>query len=358
MIRVRSVDAAAEWDEILMSQDGSAEDGPSSATDAMPGPHALQSWTWGELKARWGWHVQRLVVESAGQPVAAAQAMWRRVGRLPLRIGYVPKGPYVPGGSPAAWAVALEAIETWAKAERLAFVKIDADVPADERLVLDERRRRGWRPSAEQIQFRNTMRTDLRVGADALMAGMHPKTRYNIRLAQRRGVRVRAAGHSGIPAALELYRETAARQNFAIRAPAYYRDAWSAWLEAGMGEILLAELDGEPLAAAVPVRFGHTAWYLYGASSNARREAMAAYAVMWEALAWARTEGARTFDWWGGPDSLDTSDPLWGVYRFKLGFGARFDEQAGAWDFPSHPVLYRLYRAAAWARATARARLG
>lgn len=373
MIAPTQIEGTEVWDELLRSL---AERGEGAA------PHVLQSWTWGEVKSRWGWNVDRLAFMSNGRPdatasenatgaatfpvattsavaiapttSAAAQLMSRRIGRTPIRVGYVPKGPVVPSLDPAEWSGVLEMIERWAISRRLAFVKIDPDVPADASSLLAAWRERGWRPSEEQIQFKNTLRSDLSPGPTTLLSGMHSKTRYNIRLAERRGVKVRAAGHAGIETALKLYQGTAARQGFAIRAPDYYRDAWESWIDSGLAEVLIAELDGEALAAVVPVRFGDTAWYLYGASSDSFRGVMAPYAAMWSALVWAMELGCKTFDWWGGPDALEPADPMWGVYRFKQGFGARFDAQAGAWDFISNAPTYALYRGAVRARSFAR----
>ncbi len=344
-MRSRPIENQVAWDELLLTLADQNSGAPV---------HVLQSWTWGEVKPRWGWQVERLAFEVDDRPVASAQLMWRRIGRSPIRIGYVPKGPFVPSFDPEMWSPVLDAIERWAVSRRLAFVKIDADVPADATELLAARQARGWHPSDNQIQFRNTMRSDLKPGSDALFGAFHAKTRYNIRLAERHGVVVRSAGHAGIEPALRLYQETARRQGFAIRAPEYYRDVWTSWLEASLAEILVAELNGEALAAAVPTRFGNTAWYLYGASSDRMREAMAPHAVMWAALSWAIQGGCETFDWWGGPDSLEPSDPMWGVYRFKHGFGARFEVQSGAWDFPSNSVAYTLFRAASSLRSLTR----
>ena len=340
------IGTAEAWDPLLVDLE-------ERRTVAAP-PHVLQAWEWGEVKSRWGWKVERMSFELGGQPIAAAQAMWRRVGGLPLRVGYIPKGPFVSTNEPEAWTHVLGAIESWSRDRRLAFVKMDADVPADQEALLATWRERGWSPSSDQIQFRNTMRSDLRPDESVILAAMKSKTRYNIRLAERRGVTVRSAGLEGIETALDLYRETGERQGFAIRALDYYRDAWSSWLRAGRAEVLLAECEGRVLAAAIPVRFGGTAWYLYGASSDQMREVMAPYAVMWAAIQWARSSGCHDFDWWGGPETADPADPLWGVYRFKLGFGARLDDQAGAWDFPSRRVSNAIYRGAAKAHSVSR----
>jgi lipid II:glycine glycyltransferase (peptidoglycan interpeptide bridge formation enzyme) len=272
----------------------------------------------------------------------------RRAGRLPLAVGYVPRGPLLrQADDPDAWAGVLAGLEAWARARRLVLLKIDPDVPAAATAVEDAWRARGWISSAEQIQFPNTMESDLSGGPEALLAAMKPKTRYNIRLAERRGVTIRAGTTDDLPAFFALYAETARRNDFAIRVPEYYIDAASHFLAAGDAALLLAEREGRLLSGVVPVAYGPTTWYLYGASADEGREHMASYLAQWASLEWAVARGCRRYDWWGGPTGLDPSDPLWGVYRFKDGFGARWVRQLGAWDYAPSPLLHRLYRLAA-----------
>lgn len=319
-------------------------------------PHLLQSAAWGRLKARWGWTVDRFLWPPApgtadGSPAAAAQVLTRRLGRLPLTMGYVAKGPLVAERPDASgWRQALEDLAAWARRKGLLYLKMDADVPRDRQDVAALWRDLGWRPSTEQIQFPHTMRSTLQ-GDEAMLAAMHPKTRYNIGLAGRREVTVRDAGVAGIEAFLALYGVTGRRAGFGLRSAAYYRDLITDFHRRGQGTVLLAERDGEPLAAVVPVTFGATAWYLYGASGETGREHMPAFLAQWESLRWARDRGCRRYDWWGGPDPDDPADGLWGVARFKAGFGARFAPQLGAWDLPLRRRAYGLYRRLAdWRR--------
>lgn len=315
---------------------------------ARPSPHVLQAWDWGELKERWGWSAVRLAWGDDGAEWAAAQVLVRRIGRTPVRVGYVPKGPFVAEGgrAAAAWSAVLEDLEAMARRRRLAVLKIDPDVALDRAELADLWRGRGWRPSDDQIQFPNTMRSALPDStglalADvdaALRATYRPKTRYNVGLSERRGVRVRRGDERDIESMLGLYALTARRQRFAIRAGDYYRDAWSSFLRAGRAVVLLAERDGAALAGVIPVRFGRTVWYLYGASADDGRSDMAPHAAMHAALLWAAEQGCRVFDWWGGPtDPADPHDALAGVARFKEGFGARWAPQLGAWDFAARP---------------------
>jgi lipid II:glycine glycyltransferase (peptidoglycan interpeptide bridge formation enzyme) len=230
-------------------------------------------------------------------------------------------------------------------------LKIDPDVPAEAEAVAAEWRQRGWRPSPEQIQFPNTMVSDLSGGRDALWAGLKQKTRYNIRLAERRDVRVRRGGEADLATFYGLYAATAARAPFAIRSREYYLDAWTMFLRQDRAAVLLAEREGRALAGVIPVAFGDTAWFLYGASADEGREHMPAYLAQWASLEWAIERGCRAYDWWGGPTRLEEDDPLWGVYRFKEGFGARWRPQLGAWDYPSDPARAAAYQALSRLRA-------
>lgn len=342
-----------------------------AAVAAMPAPHLLQSAAWGALKRRWGWEAERFVWpagSAAGSglsapqqplgpdlrapraaptdprpPAALAQVLLRRIGRLPWQIAYVAKGPLLAGDEAEAWRVPLQDLGRWARSRRILYVKMDPDFPRERHDVAALWRSLGWRPSSEQIQFPHTLRS--RLADDAtLLAGMQAKTRYNIGLAQRRGVTVREAGPAGLPAFLRLYEATGRRAGFGLRAPAYYEDLIADFLARGMATLLLAEREGQALAAAVPVAYGGRAWYLYGASADLGREHMPAQLLQWACLRWARDRGCTVYDWWGGPDPDDPADPLWGIGRFKMGFGAGPAAQMGAWDLVLRPLAFGLFR--------------
>lgn len=340
---MRPITESDRWDEIVLS---------------LPRPHLLQSRAWGDVKARWGWRVYRFAWGQPGREQAVAQLLVRRAGQLPLALGYLPRGPLLADLDDAGlWDRVLGDLERWARSRRLAVVKMDPDVPADAQAVEALWRRRGWRASDEQIQFPNTMVSDLSGGEAALWAAMKQKTRYNVGLARRRGVTVRSGGLGDLDVLFDLYAATAQRTGFALRTKAYYLDAWSMFLAQDQAAVLLAEREGEALAAVFPVAFGDTAWYLYGASADAGREHMPAYLAQWASLEWALARGCRRYDWWGGPTLLEESDSLWGVYRFKEGFGATWVPQLGAWDFAPLPALFRAYGLLARARHGALARL-
>ena len=367
-MQITSVDDARAWDAALL---------------ALPDPHILQSWAWGEFKSRHGWHATRLLFEEGGKAVAAASVLRRKLPRLPrlpglpLSILYVPKGPALHWSDAGLAQRVTQELARLARRERALFVKIDPDVyysaeapgfgsrPTNAIEIDRLLESLGWRTSAEQIQFRNTLLLDLERPEDGLLAAMKQKTRYNVRLAARRGVRVRSIGagdgrearESALSRFYQLYAETGKRDGFVIRPPEYYRDAWGTFLDSGLAQLFLAEFEGEPIAGLILFVFGTTAWYMYGASSNRERQRMPNYLLQWEAIRWAREQGCALYDLWGAPDVLDESDPMWGVVRFKLGLGGELARGLGAWDYPVNRAGYWLYTAVmprylAWLRAS------
>ncbi|MCC6166714.1 MAG: peptidoglycan bridge formation glycyltransferase FemA/FemB family protein [Caldilineaceae bacterium] len=322
------------------------------------GAHVLQSWEWGSVKAQTGWQAARWAwYDPAGAPVAAAQLLTRRpADGLPPAVGYIPKGPTLDWSDVKLAEQVLAQIEAQARRTGCLFVKIDPDVEeyADGGIRLRNLlKRRGWRFSADQVQFKNTAWSDLTLGEDALLEQMKSKWRYNIRLAERRGIAVRHGSEPDLRAFYDLYAETGARDGFLTRPYAYYWTTWITFLRAAAlpenpagGALLLAEHPDEdrPVAGLFLLRYGDTAWYFYGASSERRRRDMPNYLLQWEAMRWARAHGCTRYDWWGAPTDLDDlGDGMQGVWQFKQGFGAEFRRHIGAWDYPVWPQLYRLY---------------
>ncbi|HET7009377.1 MAG TPA: peptidoglycan bridge formation glycyltransferase FemA/FemB family protein [Anaerolineales bacterium] len=306
--------------------------------DLHPEAHLLQTAAWGELKSGFGWTPVRVAAGAAG-----AQILLRRFP-LGFCLAYIPRGPvgkWLPDLIPHLLQVCREAG---------AFaLKIEPDA-LDEPWLEAELQRAGFVPSRHTIQPRRTLVVDLRESDDVLLSKMHPKTRYNIHLAERRGVTVRA--WNDVEGFHRMLQTTSARDEFGVHRADYYAHAYSLFQARGECELLLAEKDGLALAGLMVFGRGSRAWYLYGASTNESRNLMPTYLLQWEAMRWARRRGCESYDLWGIPDEDEAaleaeftrrSDGLWGVYRFKRGFGGKNERTAGAWDLVLQPLVYRAY---------------
>ncbi len=323
------------------------------------GASYLQSWQWGELKNRWGWQAYRLAWQVDSCWVAACQVLLRDEGKfgLHLRVAYAPRGPLLDWQNDALAHPVLASLRQWAKQKRAFVLKVDPEamlgfgVPA----TADEQpqasgnalqtylSQQGWHYSPFQIQFRNSMWLNLQTDAGSLIQSFKQKTRYNIRLAERKGVLVRLAQPTDLPQLFDLYAETAQRDGFVIRSRAYYLDVWQTLLESGYGVALLAEVDGQWVAGVVLTRYAGRVTYMYGMSRVQFREWMPTYLLQWRAIEYAQQMGCHTYDFWGAPEVFDESDSMWGVWRFKEGFRGQVVRTLGAWDAPIQPVFYSAY---------------
>jgi lipid II:glycine glycyltransferase (peptidoglycan interpeptide bridge formation enzyme) len=361
--------ASIRWNEILTS---------------LPFPHFLQTYQWGQVKAQYGWEPLYAVWEANGEwrlgttpdsvlvpadRVRAAALILKRPARFralsaPWSIFYLPKGPNLDWADNALRSRVLHDLQTFAQQQRALFVKLDPDVllatgvPGSEAEAGDsagenvraELARAGWGFSSEQIQFRNTVLIDLLASEDELLARMKQKTRYNIRLAAKRGVTVRVGDKADFPMLYRMYAATSVRDGFVIRDEVYYQTVWGLFgsnvesrTPEPFAEPLIAEVDGEPVAAIFVFQFAGRAYYVYGMSREIHRDKMPNYLLQWEAMRRAKTAGCATYDLWGAPDEFNESDGLWGVFRFKEGLGGEVMRTLGAWDFSSNRFIYQLY---------------
>jgi lipid II:glycine glycyltransferase (peptidoglycan interpeptide bridge formation enzyme) len=328
----------------------------NAALRALPCAHVLQTWEWGEFKRRTtGWQPQRIAFERDGQIVAMASVGVRRAG--PARVLYAPKGPSLDYSDSGLASAVLDHLQNMARRQGAIWFKIDPDVvagtgvpgEADEApnatgaAVTAALRARGWRFSADQVQFRNTITVDLTAAEDALLAAMSQSTRRKLRTAQKEGVVVRPGSTADLGMLYRLYQMTGERDGFLIRPAAYYEEAWRAFMQAGLAHPLIAEVDGVAVAAVILFHFGRTCWYFYGASSNEARDKQPNVLLQWEAVRWAKAQGYAVYDFWGAPDVFTEDDRMWGVYQFKRGFHGTVTRHIGAWDFAPYPPLYKAY---------------
>lgn len=300
---------------------------------AHPESHILQTAEWGELKSAYGWTPVRLINGDRG-----AQILFRNLP-LGLTVAYIPKALSLEGLE--------EEIERACGARHAVFCKWEPDgwdsgpAPAIPP---------GFMESRQNIQPPRTLVINLRGTEEEILARMKQKTRYNIRLAAKKGVSVRP--WTDLDDFHSMLKVTGERDSFGVHAQGYYRRAYKLFHPAGLTELLLAEFDGRPLAALMVFAHGPRAWYVYGASTDEERSRMPAYLLQWEAMRWAKSRGCLEYDLWGVPDeeaeALEAGfeqrvDGLWGVYRFKRGFGGELKRAYQAVDWVFNMPLYRLY---------------
>jgi lipid II:glycine glycyltransferase (peptidoglycan interpeptide bridge formation enzyme) len=348
----------------------------NSLISKLPNPHFLQTYEWGQVKAKYGWQPIYLAWDREGKmqeerglfsfnfhPSAAALILKRQILRngfaARLSILYSPKGPLLDWSDEVLRNRVLNDLQAFAKKQDAIFLKTDPDVvlgtgvPQAEddyidkggQVVMSELKRRGWLYSSDQIQFKNTVLIDLNPSEEELLAQMKQKTRYNIRLAEKKGVNLRVGNQEDLGMLYKMYAETSIRDGFVIRDEDYYKTVWNLFMKAGSPACvpLIADVNGEPVAAIFVFYFAERAYYVYGMSRDKHREKMPTYLLQWEAIKRAKAMGCRVYDLWGAPDVLDESDSMWGVYRFKEGLGGKVVRTLGAWDFAPHPFWYKLY---------------
>ena len=327
----------------------------------LPNNHILQTQEWGQVKSKYGWHSIQKSWSDQNNIFAAAQILTRTLTlkgiKLPFNVSYIPRGPVLDWKNTDYIKKVISDIETHAKMAGSIFIKIDPEIiigrgipgSSDDHIdsnaidVVSLLHKRGWIFSKEQIQFRNTAVIDLNQSQDDLLANMKQKTRYNIRLSERKGVSVRLINKDDFPVMYKMYAETSLRDGFAIRSQEYYQDVWETFIFSNMCDGLIAEIENDPIAGLFIFYFNDRAWYLYGMSTNKHRGKMPNYLLQWEAIKRARFRGCKQYDLWGAPDLFDDTDPMWGVFRFKAGLGAKVIRTPGALDFPIKPNLYSLY---------------
>ncbi len=331
----------------------------NSALSTLPYAHVLQSWEWGEFKrVTTGWQPMRLAFLRDGKVAAMASVGIRSIG--PLKVMYISKGPALEYSDSVLVAEVFAYLQRLARRRMAIWLKLDPDVIAATGIpegdsdnpdapnptgqaVLQSLKARGWRFSADQVQFRNTITVDLSPSEDQLLAAMSQNTRRKVRTAEKKGVTVRAGTLADLPTLYDLYRMTGERDHFLTRPPEYYKLAWQAFMEAGLAHPLIAEADGKAIAHVILFHFGKTCWYIYGASSNEERDRMPNYLLQWEAIRWAKAQGCATYDMWGAPNEFNESDSMWGVYEFKRGFRGTVTRYIGAWDYAPFVLLYLTY---------------
>ncbi|MBN1246291.1 MAG: peptidoglycan bridge formation glycyltransferase FemA/FemB family protein [Anaerolineae bacterium] len=306
----------------------------------------LQTSQWGALKSEFGWDWDLVTVEDGDTLRAGAVVLYRP---LPLRLGtlaYVPRGPLVDWHDRDLVKRLFDRLHQVVRRRRAwaCWVEPEALDGTEAATALAEV---GYRAATRTIQPRSTIVVDLTPSEDDILMAMKSKTRYNIRLAERKDVTVRRGSVADADVFYDLMVETGERNEFGVHSGDYYRRALELFGPEDQVALFLAQYEGEPLAGLLAFSVGKKAWYIAGASSDRHRNRMPAYAIQWAAMQWAKARGCETYDLWGIPDAdestledefTERNDGLWGVYRFKRGFGGEVVRYIGLWERPLHPL--------------------
>lgn len=327
----------------------------------------LQSWEWASFQEALGRSVYRFRLdvpmgsegEGRHEDTVAQFLMVYQDLPLGMRYAYLPMGPVVRRGPDQRefFGTCIGAVRDAIAREGAVFARLEPPYPVDDSPVDGGDLRQWGLHTSRPVQPKDTAIVGLGRSEDAILAAMHHKTRYNIRLAERRGVVVREAEYANA----HLYRhdadlfwmllgETAARDSFHTHEKRYYDTMLDVLSQRKGGGLKLrlyfAEHDGDALAAAIVAEFAGTATYLHGASTNRKRNLMAPYLLHWRIMQEAKARGFGRYDLWGIAPSDDPSHPWAGITRFKRGFGGERVSYHGAWELPRERFWYTLYRAA------------
>lgn len=309
-----------------------------------PKGNFAQSYLWGKQKPMWQWDAIAVRGED-GAIRGSLAVMTRKVPGIGRTLMYGCRGPVCDLDDRETFSQLLDGAKALAKKYKSYVIKIDPDVPSSNTAFSSMLQSFGFRAKEggknfEAIQPRYVFRLNVEGKTEEeLLANFHQKWRYNIRLAERKGVTVRICGKEMVPAFSDLMLTTGVRDGFVTRKPEYF----AAMLD-NLGEharlYMAFDPNDTPIAGTLAIHYGDKVWYLYGASSNEHRNLMPNYLLQWRMIQWAVETNCRIYDFRGVSGDVSEDNPLYGLFRFKQGFGGDFTEFVGEMDLVLSPVIY------------------
>ena len=308
-----------------------------------PKGNFAQSSLWARQKPSWKW--EAVAVRGDDGAIRGTMAVLiRKVPGTPFTLMYGCRAPVCDVHDRALIGELLDGLKDLAKEYHSYVIKLDPDVPSADTEFGDIMRSLGFRlkdggKNFEAIQPKYVFRLNVEgKTCDELMAAFHQKTRYNIRVAIKKGVEVKIEGKEAVPAFADLMLTTGVRDGFVTRQPQYFADMLD-----NLGEharLYMAYHDGRAIAGTLAIHYGDKVWYLYGASSNEDRNLMPNYLLQWNMIQWAVECGCRIYDFRGVSGDLSEDNPLYGLYKFKKGFSGDFVEFIGEMDLVLNRPVY------------------
>ena len=337
MIRYATEIEIDKWDDLVKSN--------------FDNGHIYQSKEWSQIKESNGWEPIYCIYEAAAYVVAFV--LLKKPTSILGNIYYCSKGPGFfkdfnsDKESSAHFKEFLIDLKSFISKEdsRAILVKLEPELDHEDKLDFKSL---GLIKSGADLQFKATIFVDISAGDDEILAGFKQKTRYNIRLAERKGVKVelREMDDAGVDLMYELMQATQKRGGFFLRSKEYFGNYWKQLYKEGMGQFLVATHEGDVIGAVYATIFGTKAYYKDGGSFEIKRNLMAPYLLQWETIKWAKSKGATSYDLVAVPPKSELENEKHsqhGLYLFKRGFNEEVTEFVGCWDLPIHLQKFNLW---------------
>ena len=316
-------------------------EGINSFVESTECGHVHQLYEWGEAKASSGWTALRYVVEDQGRIVASVSLLQKK--RFGFSILYGSRGPIVNFDDLDTLRFVLDHLKKVARDHRAIFLRISPAVKSDRTDVIDELLRSGFLLAANPVQHVRSVTLDLTTDEEILLASFHHKTRYNIRLSQKKGLEVRVCQDTKeVDLFYELLQQAVDRRGHRMQPAQFFRDVFTFIVQRGHGALYLAYLDGKMIAGVYNLFTTRKSWYMWGAFDPGFPKLYASYLLHWHAIRDAKQRGLRIYDLQGLPQVENESSPMYGIYQFKKGFNGREILWIGEFDY-SPPLLRPAY---------------
>jgi len=303
--------------------------------------HILQSYEWAKFKGAGSWEPFIIALMESNEIKAGISILSRKVPFLGSKFFYAPRGPVVDFKDKDLVKTLIDAVRTEAGKRGAVALRIDPEIDETDSGAISTLKDIGFVSNKKQIQPRATFIVDLERDIDSILSSFDEKTRYNVRLAEKKGVQVkRESNINGIEHFWKMYAETSKRDKFLIHPKEYYFKLKECLIDKDLADVFVAYFRGIPIASVVVFKFGKKILYMYGASLGVYRNMMPNHVLHWHVIKWAKENGYKQYDLWGVPVNPREGHPLYGVYRFKKGFNGKNRTWIGVYDIPFNRFLY------------------
>ena len=307
-----------------------------------------QSLEWGKVKTSWKNEVV-LAKDENGKIIGAISVLIRKI---PIfgNFMYVSRGPICDIHNEKVLKELTEGLRELAKQYKAFTLRMEPDIKSDDEEFKKIIKNLGFKINdkgknfSDGIQPRYVFRLDIKGKTeDEIFAAFHPKTRYNVRLAMKKGIEIREGTREDLKDFHKIMMVTGKRDNFMIRPLSYFEKMYDCLAPEHL-KLMMAYYNGQPVSGIIDIIYGNKIWYLYGASSNEHRNLMPNYLLQWEMIKYSIEHGKDVYDFRGVTGIVDEKDPHYGLYRFKKGFNAEFTEFVGEVYINFKPVTYKMYK--------------